>query len=193
MNNFFLAITLLLALTNHAQANNQFNDFFNSFDRLSANFKQTTHNEFGALINTSSGTLTFSRPRQLRWHTMHPNEQILLLNHNELWLVDVELEQATLQKTTDLSKTPLYWLVNKPDRIKNTPVFSHTEQGTDWYKTTQENTLYFGFDNNTLSAISLKNELDQKVLVVLDQVTINPSIDTQVFKLNLDPLFDVIR
>jgi len=44
-----------------------------------------------------------------------------------------------------------------------------------------------------MSAISLNNELDQKVLVVLDQVTINPSIDTQVFKLNLDPLFDVIR
>ena len=124
---------------------------------------------------------------------MHPNEQILLLNHNELWLVDVELEQATLQKTTDLSKTPLYWLVNKPDRIKNTPVFSHTEQGTDWYKTTQENTLYFGFDNNTLSAISLKNELGQTILINFDRLNINPKIDTKAFVLTINPNFDVIH
>ncbi len=138
MNRFFLAVVLLAIFTNHVQANNQFKDFFNSFDRLSADFKQTTHNEFNVLIGTTSGTLSFNRPTQLRWHTTFPNEQILLLNNNELWLVDIELEQATLERTTDLTQTPLYWLINKPDQIENTPIFSHTENNIDWYKTTKK-------------------------------------------------------
>jgi len=193
MNRFFLAVVLLAIFTNHVQANNQFKDFFNSFDRLSADFKQTTHNEFNVLIGTTSGTLSFNRPTQLRWHTTFPNEQILLLNNNELWLVDIELEQATLERTTDLTQTPLYWLINKPDQIENTPIFSHTENNIDWYKTTKKNKLYFGFTNNTLRAISLNNELGQKVLVSFDNVVINPQISPKIFELKLDPTFDVIR
>jgi len=177
--------------------NNQFSDFFNSLTSLKADFIQTTYDDKGTLINTTSGSLIFNRPKQLRWHTITPNEQILLLNNNELWLVDIELEQASLQKSKDLSQTPLYWLINKPNTIKNSPSYSHQDKGVDWYKANSQSSQYqqllFGFKEKALYAISLKNSLDQTILIVFKKALINPKIQPQDFELKLDSTFDIIR
>ena len=102
--------------------------------------------------------------------------QILLLNNDELWLVDTELEQASLQQIQDLSQTPLYWLINKPSTLQNLPIFSHQENHIDWYTTnTSTQTLKFGFKNNLLHAISMNNELEQSIVIAFDQLQINPS------------------
>ena len=175
-------------------ANHQFSDFFNSLESLKANFTQTTYSDTHSLLSTTSGTLTFKRPQQLRWHTAQPNEQILLLNNDELWLVDTELEQASLQQIQDLSQTPLYWLINKPSTLQNLPIFSHQENHIDWYKTnTLTQVLKFGFKDDLLHAISLKNELEQTVLIVFDQIDTKPNIEHGAFELRIDSGFDVIR
>ncbi|RUM82233.1 MAG: hypothetical protein DSZ16_02685 [Candidatus Thioglobus sp.] len=175
-------------------ANHQFSDFFNSLESLKANFTQTTYSDTHSLLSTTSGTLTFKRPQQLRWHTAQPNEQILLLNNDELWLVDTELEQASLQQIQDLSRTPLYWLINKPSTLQNLPIFSHQENHIDWYTTnTLTQVLKFGFKDDLLHAISLKNELEQTVLIVFDQIDTKPNIEHGVFELRIDSGFDVIR
>lgn len=174
--------------------NHQFADFFNSLESLKANFTQTTDSDTHSLLSTTSGTLTFKRPQQLRWHTTQPNEQILLLNNDELWLVDTELEQASLQQIQDLSQTPLYWLINKPSTLQNLPIFSHQENHIDWYTTnTSTQTLKFGFKDNLLHAISMNNELEQTIVIAFDQLQINPRIQPKIFKLSLDPNFDIIR
>ncbi|RUM76829.1 MAG: hypothetical protein DSZ14_07180 [Candidatus Thioglobus sp.] len=175
-------------------ANHQFSDFFNSLESLKANFTQTTYSDTHSLLSTTSGTLTFKRPQQLRWHTAQPNEQILLLNNDELWLVDTELEQASLQQIQDLSRTPLYWLINKPSTLQNLPIFSHQENHIDWYTTnTLTQVLKFGFKDDLLHAISLKNELEQTVLIVFDQIDTKPNIEHGAFELRIDSGFDVIR
>ena len=175
-------------------ANHQFSDFFNSLESLKANFTQTTYSDTHSLLSTTSGTLIFKRPQQLRWHTAQPNEQILLLNNDELWLVDTELEQASLQQIQDLSRTPLYWLINKPSTLQNLPIFSHQENHIDWYTTnTLTQVLKFGFKDDLLHAISLKNELEQTVLIVFDQIDTKPNIEHGAFELRIDSGFDVIR
>ena len=175
-------------------ANHQFSDFFNSLESLKANFTQTTNSDTHSLLSTTSGTLTFKRPQQLQWHTTQPNEQILLLNNDELWLIDTELEQASLQQIQDLSQTPLYWLINKPDTMQKPPVFSHRQEGVDWYTTnTLTQVLKFGFKDDLLHAISLKNELEQTVLIVFDQIDTKPNIEHGAFELRIDSGFDVIR
>ena len=175
-------------------ANHQFSDFFNSLESLKANFTQTTYSDTHSLLSTTSGTLTFKRPQQLRWHTAQPNEQILLLNNDELWLVDTELEQASLQQIQDLSRTPLYWLINKPSTLQNLPIFSHQENHIDWYTTNNlTQVLKFGFKDDLLHAISLKNELEQTVLIVFDQIDTKPNIEHGAFELRIDSGFDVIR
>jgi len=190
---------LVLFWTNTALSttNSQFSHFFNALDSLQADFIQTTYNDKGVLINTTSGSFIFNRPKQLRWHTITPNEQILLLNNNEIWLIDIELEQASLQKSKDLSQTPLYWLINKPNKIKNIPSFSHQQDGIDWYKTNSHSSQYqqliFGFKDKALHAISLKNPLDQTISIVFEKALMNPAIKPKAFDLKLSPEFDIIR
>lgn len=177
--------------------NNQFYDFFNTLNSLKANFTQTTFNDKNVLIYTASGSLIFNRPKQLRWHTTTPNEQMLLLNNNEFWLVDIELEQAILQKSQNLSKTPLYWLINRPNTIKDMPKFSHQKDGIDWYQANSQSSqyrqLFFGFKHKALSTISLKNQLDQTIVIVFKDALENPIIKPQTFDLNIGTEFDIIR
>ncbi len=193
MIKFLSTLIFIFSNFSFANSNHEFSNFFNSFERLSANFTQSTYSNTGVLLVSSSGTLLFKRPRQLIWHTLVPNKQILLLNNTELWLVDIELEQASLMQTTDLTQTPLYWLINRLSDISHTPQYTHTKDKIDWYSTQQANQLSFGFKNNTLQAITLNNELDQTILVTFDSVSINPNIEANAFELNLAPEFDVLR
>jgi outer membrane lipoprotein carrier protein len=174
---------------------NQFAEFFNSVESLSANFSQTVYSDGFDLLSSTSGNFAFQRPQKLRWHTIKPSEQILLFNNdNELWQIDTELEQAILKKTKDLSKTPLYWLINKPRTLKNTPKFSHQIGGIDWYSAkADKQALEFGFVGGLLNAIKLENELGQIITLTFDNLRVNPNIAQSVFALNLNPDFDIIQ
>lgn len=173
---------------------NQFSTFFNSLESLKANFTQTVYTVGDIFISEASGTFIFQRPQQLRWHTTKPSDQVLLLNNNELWLIDTELEQAVLQKTQDFSKTLLYWLINKPNTLKDTPKYAYSSGGIDWYLANQSTQpLSFGFVGNELSVISLENELDQVIYVIFDKMKVNTRINPKDFELNLNLDFDVIR
>ncbi len=193
MTKILSALILIFSGFSFSNSNHEFSNFFNSFERLSANFTQSTYSSTGVLLASTSGALLFKRPQQLIWHTLIPNEQILLLNNTELWLVDIELEQASLMQTTDLAQTPLYWLVNQPNNISHMPQYTHTQDQINWYSTQQDNQLSFGFKDNTLQAITLNNELNQTILVTFNSVAINPSIKINAFKLNLAPEFDVLK
>lgn len=173
---------------------NQFFTFFSTLESLKSDFTQTVYSVGDIFISETSGKLIFQYPQQLRWQSNKPNEQTLMLNNNELWLIDTELEQAVLQQTKNLSETPLYWLINKLNGIKNIPKYSHSSGGIDWYianKSTKP--LSFGFVNNELSAISLENELDQIIYIVFDNMQVNPDINSEDFELDINPSFDIIR
>lgn len=180
------------AQTLFANPTNQFDDFFSQLEAISANFTQTIYNENNLALDTSTGAIVFKRPRQLYWHTKTPNEQILLLNNNELWFVDVALEQANLQQINDLKHTPLYYLINKPKSIKNMPKFSYSKAGVDWYSS-KDKQIQFGFKNHQLHAISTNNEFGQTIRVVFNQVDLAPSISPNTFVLSLGDNFDIIK
>ncbi|SFV88807.1 Outer membrane lipoprotein carrier protein LolA [hydrothermal vent metagenome] len=172
----------------------QFTQFFNTLESLKSNFTQTVYSAGDIFISENSGKFTFQRPQQLRWHTTTPNEQILILNNNELWLVDTELEQAVLQKTKDFSETPLYWLINKPDALKDTPKYAYSEGGIDWYSVNESTQpVKFGFVGNKLTTISLENELDQVIYIVFNDMQVNTKINPKAFELDISPEFDIIR
>ena len=174
-------------------ANNEFSDFFNSFETLSADFNQKTTDEHGAIVASTTGYLKFKRPAQFIWQTQQPIDQTLLLNNNELWLIDHELEQASMRNIDELKNTPLYWLLNRPEQLKTLPTFERESQGIRWYRTQEFNKLSFGFTNNQLTAIQLNNQLGQTVLVRFKNVISNSAMSQNIFKLKLNKDFDVIR
>ncbi|CAC9594298.1 hypothetical protein [uncultured Gammaproteobacteria bacterium] len=184
---------LAVCYSSLSTASNEFSAFFNSFESLSANFSQQTYSNTGAVLANTSGSLKFKRPAQFIWQTDLPFEQTLLLTDNELWLVDHELEQASMRPTEALKNTPLYWLINRPDQLDTLPSFTDSQQGVRWYSTQQDDTLSFGFVDKKLAAIKLNNRLDQKILVSFSKLKINPIFKQNTFKLTLGADFDVIR
>jgi len=193
MIKIFIIVSFLWANTALSERN-QFSEFFNSIESLSANFSQTVYDDSYNLLSKTTGNFTFQRPQKLRWHTTQPNEQTLLLSNDELWLIDTELEQAVLQKTKNFAETPLYWLINKPNTLKNVPKFSHQAGGIDWYLAKgNTQSVEFGFQDGLLSAIVLINDLEQTVSVSFDQLVINPNIIPKTFELAIDPSFDIIK
>lgn len=185
-------VIALWAQVTLANPTNQFYDFFNQLEAIRANFTQTIFDDNSSALDTSSGTLVFKHPKQLYWHTKNPNEQILLLNNNELWFVDVELEQANLQQINDLAQTPLYFLINKPKSLKNIPKFAYTKAGVHWYLS-QDGQIQFGFKNQQLYAISTTNDFGQTILITFDQIELAPNIQPNTFTLSLDENFDIVK
>jgi outer membrane lipoprotein carrier protein len=184
---------LTICYSSFSIANNDFVDFFNSFETISANFNQQTIDENNSLLASTTGYFKFKRPMQFIWKTQQPIEQTLLLNNNQLWLVDHELEQASIRNIDELKNTPLYWLLNRPKQIKTLPTFELEAQNIRWYATQQNNQLSFGFSNGRLLAIQMNNQLNQTILVNFSDLKINPILDKNTFKLALSPDFDVIQ
>ena len=184
---------LLVTLFSHAEETNQFKAFFTEFDSLSADFEQSRYDAAGLVLDTTTGHVQFQRPQQLLWQAHAPNQQTLLLNQDALWLIDFDLEQASLQNFNQLQETPLYWFINPPNAITNWPQYTATQGGLDWYTTEQKNQLRFGFQDEVLRAISLNNALGQTLVLRLSKLTINPAIDQALFTLKINPAFDVIQ
>ncbi|SMM98265.1 Outer membrane lipoprotein carrier protein LolA [uncultured Candidatus Thioglobus sp.] len=187
-----LLAALFICYSSYAQANT-FSQFFNAFETLSANFAQQTISESGALLNHSSGYLLFKRPQQFIWQIERPNQQTLLLNDKQLWLVDTELEQASRKDVSTIKNTPLYWLLNRGNQLQKRPEYSHTQAGIDWFVTQQKNKLSFGFVNKKLHTITLINPLNQTIVVQFNAVVLNADIAENAFKLNLPKDFDIIQ
>ncbi|SMN11156.1 Outer membrane lipoprotein carrier protein LolA [uncultured Candidatus Thioglobus sp.] len=187
-----LLAALFVCYSSYAQADT-FSQFFNSFETLSADFTQQTISESGSLLNHNSGYLLFKRPQQFIWQIETPNQQTLLLNDNQLWLIDSELEQASQRDINSIKNTPLYWLLNRDKHLRKRPEYSHTQADIDWYITQQKSKLSFGFIDEKLHAISLINPLNQTIVVRFSAVVLNTDIAENAFKLNLPKDFDVIH
>lgn len=184
---------LALCQANPASSNNEFSQFFNSFNTLEASFKQHTYNEAGVRLGSASGYLKFKRPAKLIWHTESPINQTLLLSNNELWLVDHELEQASVSNTESLNNTPLYWLINQPDELIKLPQLTKNTRGIQWYDTNDTASLNFGFKDGQLMVITLNNQLGQNIIINFINLKINQHITSDSFDLDLDADFDIIR
>jgi outer membrane lipoprotein carrier protein len=69
-----------------------------------------------ARSKTSSGTFEFSRPGKFKFHYQKPFEQTLLADGQTLWMHDVDLNQVTARKQSQvLGATPAALIASAPD------------------------------------------------------------------------------
>lgn len=170
---------------------NDFANFFASFETLSADFHQTLLDAQNRQLETSQGQLLFARPEHLRWETTHPTQQVLLLNNQQLYLIDYDLEQVSQRSLENMGGTPLYWLAHSPETLEALPEYSHSHEGIDWYRANEQ--LSFGFQEARLHAIRHTNDLAQTILIQLDNLIINPEIDRQQLSPAIPTGFDLIK
>jgi len=64
---------------------------------MTADFQQTMYNAQKQPLQTSQGKMALLRPGQFRWEITTPNPQIMLTDGKQVWIYDVDLNQATHQ------------------------------------------------------------------------------------------------
>jgi len=148
---------------------------------------------------TSSGTLEFHRPGQFRFVYKKPFAQTLVADGQNFWLHDVELNQITVRRQSQvLGATPMALLTSAADvkaleadfQLRN----ETSRDGLEWVRATpkaqdgQIQSLSAGLRKTDkgveLVVIDVQDSLGQRSVLTLSGFEINPALaaDTFVFR-----------
>ncbi|MGR8948941.1 MAG: outer membrane lipoprotein chaperone LolA [Gammaproteobacteria bacterium] len=113
-----VALTYCLSLTaTHAQVtapgHATLQTFLNEVNRYTARFEQRLFDEYGELIEQSSGTVALAKPGKFRWEYREPYSQQIISNGQIIWVYDEDLAQVSISQVAQGDdQSPLALLVN---------------------------------------------------------------------------------
>lgn len=108
-------------------ARGRMDTFARDLNSVSADFEQHVLDPNGGTGKTSSGTLALKAPRQFRWETKTPYQQLIVADGEKVWIYDPDLEQVTVRaQGTEEAHSPLTVLTDLSQLDRD---FTTTEQG----------------------------------------------------------------
>jgi outer membrane lipoprotein carrier protein len=176
------------------------NDFVTDVITLQGRFEQSLIDAGGAVIERSSGTLEIERPGRFHWAYAEPYEQRLVADGLNIWSYDVDLAQVTVKAQAQaLANTPALLLGGDKDAIAQFRFDgSMVEKGTTWVRMIPIDTksgferMELGFIGGELSRMVFFDNLDQKTLVSLYEVTTNEPIAAERFEFSVPDDADLV-
>ena len=168
------AQTMQVALANEVE--DRLNRAMSSLDNLKAEFKQTVIDDNKKIVQQSSGQVSIQRPGKFKWIYQKPYEQQIIADGKELWVYDVDLDQATVKPmATGLSSAPIMVLM-KQQKVETE--FDVSELGQRKFlfwvelipkKADMEfNRIYIGLENETIKAMELRDSFGQSTQIVFE-------------------------
>jgi outer membrane lipoprotein carrier protein len=157
---------------------------------------------------SSSGQLEFQRPGRFRFVYRKPFEQMLLADGQTLWLHDVDLQQVTARRQSEvLGATPAALLTTAADLRSLQADFNFEAQGTreglQWVRATPRGTegqvrwLQAGLRPIGAAAelvmLEIEDSLGQRTVLRLSAIETNPSLPSETFVFRPPAGVDVIR
>lgn len=155
-------------------------------------------------VKTSTGTFEFSRPGRFKFVYKKPFEQSIVADGQTLWLFDVDLNQVTARKQSQvLGSTPAALIAAAPDlkalQLDFTLADAPDKDGLQWVVATpkardgQLQTIRVGFKAATLNALDILDSFGQRSLLTFAQFEMNPALNATAFQFKPPPGADVIR
>lgn len=159
-------------------------------------------------VKTSSGTFEFSRPSRFKFIYTKPFAQSIVADGQTLWLFDVDLNQATARKQTQvLGSTPAALIAAAPDlkalQADFTLADAPDKDGLQWVAATpkskdgQLDTVRVGFraagKTAELAALEILDSFGQRSLLTFSKVEVNPTLAADAFQFRPPAGTDVIR
>ena len=167
---------------------------------LQANFYQQVLDAGGQVLQEATGTFELKKPGKFRWHYGAPYSQHIVSDGKNLWMLDLELAQATVQPLEQaLGAAPIILLTEirplKEDfEIKAMP----DEFGLTWVALVPriQDTEFFriemGMDGDSVVEMKLYDHFDQQTIIRFSKLQKNLNIPDQRFKFNIPDGVDVI-
>jgi outer membrane lipoprotein carrier protein len=153
---------------------------------------------------TSSGIFEFSRPSRFKFIYKKPFEQSIVADGQTLWLYDVDLNQVTARKQSQvLGSTPAALIAAAPDlhalQADFTLADAPDKDGLQWVAATpkskdgQLQLVRVGFRSGELALLEILDSFGQKSRLTFGTFQTNIALDASHFQFKPPPGIDVIR
>lgn len=161
-----------------------------------------------ARSKTSSGTFEFQRPDRFKFIYRKPFEQAIVADGQTLWLHDVDLNQVTARRQSQvLGQTPAALIASSIDLKQLQADFNlqaaPDKDGLEWVSATpktrdgQLQTVRVGFEPSSrggeLKALEIVDSFGQRSLMTFGKLEINPPLAADAFQFKPPAGADVIR
>ena len=169
-----------------------------SFQTMQAHFKQDVYARSHGRTH-SSGFMMISRPGKFRWQTEHPMQQWIIANGKTLWIYDVELEQVTVKKQTQVVNGIAALFLNQDIRDLNHYTITYTHQGdVEKYRLIPQRSHDFAeaelvFRKGVLTTLVLEDKMHQKTHIHFTGVQLNHAIAARWFVFHMPKGVDVVN
>ncbi len=171
-----------------------------SIDQFEADFYQQVLDDQDEVIQEAKGNVSLKKPGKFRWHYDAPISQHIVADGKNLWMLDLDLAQVTVQPIDQaLGSAPIMLL------MKNTSLDDDFEiremplaLGLDWIAlvpTIQDTEFYrieLGLDGDHIREMKLYDHFDQKTIIRFSNIDTIKQLDDSDFKFYLPSGVDVV-
>ena len=175
--------------------------FFEQDSTYFAEFYQVILDEGLFLVEESIGLVWLSRPNRFRWEYSEPFAQTIVSDGTNIWEYDVELEQATVRKFSDVvDRSAAQILAGTNDLEENYIVEDLDIQGQlAWVsiqpkieESAQFQSMRLGFDERSLRSVEILDTLGNTTRLQLLDVVQGSEFDEATFQIVLPQGVDLI-
>lgn len=161
-----------------------------------------------ARVKTSTGNFEFQRPSKFKFLYKKPFEQSIVADGQTLWLYDVDLNQVTARKQSQvLGSTPAALIAAAPDlralQLDFVLQAAPDKDGLQWVSATpkakdgQLQTVRVGFKTDgkatELAALEILDSFGQRSVMTFAKVEVNPVLAADSFQFKPPAGADVVK
>lgn len=119
--------------------------FVASLHTYSAEFEQTQPDEALFEMNRSKGYFVMQRPGRLLWVYESPDEQKIISDGRNVWVYDVDLDQATVRPLSSVEADfPLSWLIYQEPLAERFDIIpGEVRNGESWFNLKPKDGTFF--------------------------------------------------
>jgi outer membrane lipoprotein carrier protein len=174
--------------------------FSKGLHALTANFSQSVTDANGHRGDASHGTLALRAPRQFRWETAAPYQQIIVADGTRVWIYEPDLDQVSVRSQSSAeAHSPLTVLTDLSQLDSQFTTSDAGERdGLVWLKLVskadepQFEYAELGFDADALERMRFKDQLGNMTEIRFSDWKRNPEFPTGTFKFTPPKGADVI-
>lgn len=197
-----LFLSCMISIPAHASdtARSRLETFSKGISTISVHFEQSVTGAKGSRGETSSGTLALKAPRQFRWQTTSPYQQLIVADGNRVWIYDPDLEQVSVRSQgVEEAHSPLSVLTDLSQLDHDfTATESSERDGMLWLKLVskaKEPEFAFaelGFDKASLARMRFEDSLGNTTEIKFSNWQRDPKLAADTFSFTPPKGVDVV-
>lgn len=181
-------------------ARQRLEDFSAGLKTISGQFEQSVTGANGNHGDASAGTFALEAPRQFRWETTSPFQQLIVADGKRVWIFDPDLEQVSVRpQGAEEAHSPLTVLTDLSQLDAEFEVSEAGErEGLAWLKLVskaKEPEFAFaelGFDASGLARMRFEDSLGNTTEIRFSNWKRNPALSADTFHFTPPPGIDVV-